>query len=372
MSVFECKLVKTVDDSYNIEIGRSLVDTLVSEISGGVFGDYKKLAVITDSNVLPLYAEDITQKLCEKGIKAELFSFEAGEQSKTREVKAFIEDSMLACGLRRDCMVVAVGGGVVSDLAGFIAGTFGRGVPFVIYSTTLLSAADASIGGKTAVDTPLATNLIGLFNQPRKVYIDIDTWKTLSERHISCGLAETIKHALIADCDLFCYLEENIERVFSLDKEVCEHIAEANCRVKYQVVMKDERESSLREILNLGHTAGRAVETVSGYRLEHGEAVAIGLVAAALLSQDLGFTTADDVERVKNLIQRAKLPTEIPQYIDKNKLLKKLYTDKKVRNGKLRFVLQKGIGNVVYSDEQGAGYALPISESQIASVFERM
>lgn len=372
MSVFECSLVKTVDDSYEIEIGRALADTMVNELTSGVFGKYKKFAVITDSNVLELYAEDIAKKLQDKGAVAELFSFAAGEKSKTREVKAFIEDSMLACGFRRDCMVVAVGGGVVSDLAGFIAGTFGRGVPFVIYSTTLLSAADASIGGKTAVDTPLATNLIGLFNQPKKVYIDIDTWKTLSQRDISCGLAETVKHALIADESFFDYLEENIEKVFTLDDEVCEHIAHENCRVKYEVVMKDERESSLREILNLGHTVGRAVETVSDYKLLHGEAVAIGLVAASMLSQSLGFVSQEQTDRLRKLLDRAKLPSQIPQYIDKSELTRKLYTDKKVKDGKLRFVLQKGIGDVVYTDAVGAGYAMPISEEQIKAIIEKM
>lgn len=372
MSIFECSLVKTVDDSYEIKIGRSLADILVDEVTSGLFGSFKKFAIITDSNVLSLYAQDIADKLRGCGASAELFSFPAGEMSKTREVKAFIEDSMLACGFRRDCMVIAVGGGVVSDLAGFIAGTFGRGVPFVIYSTTLLSAADASIGGKTAVDTPLATNLIGLFNQPKKVYIDIDTWKTLSKRDISCGLSETIKHALIADESFFEYLEENIEKVFTLDNEVCEHIAHENCRIKYEVVMKDERESSLREILNLGHTVGRAVETVSSYELMHGEAVAIGLMAASILSQSLGFVTKEQTERLKKLLDRALLPSQIPQYIDKNELVRKLYTDKKVKDGKLRFVLQKGIGDVVYTDSVGAGYAMPISEEQIKAVIEKM
>ncbi len=372
MSLFECKLVKTVDDSYDIEIGRALTDKLVSEIAEGKLGKIKKLAVVTDTNVMPLYAEDIVKKLRDNGLTAELFCFPAGEKSKTREVKAFVEDSMLSCGFRRDCMIIAVGGGVVSDLAGFVAGTFGRGVPFVIYSTTLLSAADASIGGKTAVDTPLATNLIGLFNQPKKVYIDIDTWHTLTKRDISCGMAETIKHALIADEEFFCYLEENIEKAIELNEAVCEHIAHTNCRIKYEVVMKDERESSLREILNLGHTVGRAVETVSDYQLLHGEAVAIGLVAAAKLSEKLGLCTSEQVERLEKLLERANLPTRIPAYINKQELVKKLYTDKKFKDGRLRFVLQKGIGDVFYSDEKGAGYARPTTENEISEIIERM
>lgn len=150
-----------------------------------------------------------------------MFVIPNGEKSKTRAMKEFVEDSMLEKGYRRDCCVIAVGGGVVSDLAGFVAGTFGRGVPFINYATTLLAAADASVGGKTAVDTPLATNLIGMFNQPKKVYIDIDAWRTLPERQISSGLAETIKHACIADSEMFSYLENNIEKILVNDKKPC-------------------------------------------------------------------------------------------------------------------------------------------------------
>jgi 3-dehydroquinate synthase len=273
---------------------------------------------------------------------------------------------MLSEGFRRDCAVLAVGGGVVTDLAGFVAGTFGRGVPFANYSTTLLSAADASVGGKTAVDTPLATNLIGLFNQPKKVWIDIDTWKTLPRRELASGLSETIKHGCLGDRELFEYLEANIEKVFGCDTEVCEYIAEHNCRVKYDVVMKDERESGLREVLNLGHTVGRAIETVSGYRLLHGEAVSIGLVAEVMLAKKLGYCSDEDVSRVKKLLEMAKLPTAIPDYIDREALVKKLYTDKKVRDGKLRFVLQDGIGRIKEFD--GGQYALPVSEDMAREI----
>ena len=179
MSVFNVELKKIVDDSYDIEVGFELSDTLVADIKNGLVGNISKFAVVTDSNVEKLYAKPIADKLTECGFTVNIFSFEAGEKSKTRQTKEFIEDSMLAKGYRRDCCIIAVGGGVVTDLAGFAAGTYGRGVPFINYATTLLAAADASVGGKTAVDTPLATNLIGLFNQPIKVYIDISAWSTL-------------------------------------------------------------------------------------------------------------------------------------------------------------------------------------------------
>lgn len=367
---FFCELKKIVDDSYDIEIGRGLSDTLISDIKNGLSGRIKKFAVVTDSIVEPLYAKGIYEKLILAGYSADMFVIPEGEKSKTRAMKEYVEDSMLEKGYRRDCCVIAVGGGVVSDLAGFVAGTFGRGVPFINYATTLLAAADASVGGKTAVDTPLATNLIGLFNQPEKVYLDIETWKTLPERQLSSGLAETIKHACLADGEMFDYLENNIEKILVNDKDACEYIAEHNCAVKYKVVMKDERESGLREVLNLGHTVGRAIETVSDYKLLHGEAVSIGLIAQAKLGEKYGYISPENVSRVIKLCERAKLPVAIPDYIDKTALVRKLYTDKKVRDGKLRMVFQKEIGDVMCFGDND--YAKQITEPEIAEVIDEM
>ncbi len=361
MGIFNVDLKKVVDDSYEIEIGYELENQLIKDLETGLVGNVKRFAVITDNHVSELYAKPICEKILEAGFKTDLFVIPAGEKSKTRETKAEIEDAMLEKGYRRDCCIIAAGGGVVTDLAGFVAGTFGRGVPFINYATTLLAAADASVGGKTAVDTPLATNLIGLFNQPKKVYIDIDTWKTLSKRQMASGMAETIKHACLASYDMFEFIEENLEDIMSYQKFACEYIAENNCRIKYEVVMKDERESGLREVLNLGHTVGRAIETVSDYRLLHGEALGIGMAAEALLSARLGYMSEEEAERVIALYQKAGLPTAIPDDIDREALVHKLYTDKKVRDGKLRFVLQKGIGEVM---EFSPGvFATPIEES---------
>lgn len=370
MATFNVELKKVVDDSYEIELGYELYDTLVSDIKNGLVGNIKKFAVITDDIVEPLYARPIAQRLESAGYTVKLFTFKNGEKSKVRATKEMLEDAMLESGFRRDCCVIAVGGGVVTDLAGFTAGTFGRGVPFINYATTLLAAADASVGGKTAVDTPLATNLIGLFNQPEKVYIDIAAWKTLPRRQLCSGMAETIKHACMADAEFFEFLSDDLEKIYSFDKAACEHTAERNCRIKYSVVMKDERESGLREILNLGHTVGRAVETVSGYSLLHGEAVAIGLAAQAHLSRRLGYMTDSEVKRVENLLERAGLPTKIPEYIDREELVKKLYTDKKVRDGKLRFVIQKGIGEVVCFGENV--YAKPIDEQTAREIINEI
>lgn len=360
MASFQVELKKVVDDSYEIQIGHGLQEALARDLSNGLLGKINKFALITDTNVRELYAEPIAALLRGRGLQVDVFVIEAGEKSKTRRTKEEVEDAMLRKGYRRDCAVLAVGGGVVTDLAGFVAGTYGRGVPFINYATTLLAAADASVGGKTAVDTPLATNLIGLIYQPKKVYIDLDTWRTLPEREIRCGLAETIKHACLADAAFFDYLEAHMEELLALERTACEHIAQKNCEIKYRVVMKDERETGLREVLNLGHTVGRAVETQSDYRLLHGEAVSIGLAAEVKLAQRLGCLTREEGERVLRLLRSARLPVTIPDYIDREALVKRLYTDKKVRNGRLRFVVQDGIGAIKTFGENS--YATPVEE----------
>ena len=313
MSVFNVELKKVVDDSYEIEIGYGLAEKLLEDLQHGLVGTVRKLAVITDSNVSELYARNIAEMLLKEGFEVDMFVIPAGEKSKTRETKARLEDAMLEKGYRRDCCVLAIGGGVVTDLAGFLAATYGRGVPFINYATTLLAAADASVGGKTAVDTPLATNLIGVFNQPQKVYIDVEAWKTLPMREVSSGMAETIKHACLASEDMFEFLEQNMDDVMSFLPFATSYIAENNCKIKYNVVMQDEKETSgLREVLNLGRTVGRAVETVSEYRLLHGEAVAIGLVAQARIAEGMGYMTNEQVQRLIALLQQAKLPFSIP------------------------------------------------------------
>lgn len=370
MSTFNVELKRVVDDTYEIETGFGLQDKLIADLKNGLVGKIKKFAVVTDSIVKDLYAESIWKKLLDAGYQADLFVFEAGEKSKTRKTKEFVEDAMLEKGYRRDCCIIAVGGGVVTDLAGFVAGTFGRGVPFINFATTLLAAADASVGGKTAVDTPLATNLIGLFNQPEKVYLDIATWKTLPKRQIYSGMAESIKHGCLASHEYFDYLDTHMEEILEIDPVCCEHIANENCKIKYQVVMKDEKESGLREILNLGHTIGRAIETVSDYQLLHGEAVAIGLAAEVHLSYKLGYMTAEERDAVLALLKKAQLPVEIPAYIDREALVKKLYTDKKVRDGQLRFVLQKGIGEIV--EYQEGVFAMPITEDVARDIILNM
>ncbi|AIQ45198.1 3-dehydroquinate synthase [Paenibacillus sp. FSL R7-0273] len=373
---FQVVLKKTVDHSYQIEIGERLFPSLISDLQQGLVPGASKFAVITDSSVEPLYGRPLLELLLQNGFAAELFSFPAGEKSKTRETKARLEDELLSRSYGRDSCIIAVGGGAVTDLAGFLAGTFGRGVPSLNYATTLLAAADASVGGKTGVNTPVATNLIGVFHQPRKVYIDLAAWCTLPVREFRSGLAETIKHACLADAGFFRYLEEHIGKVVSpdgqliLDPEICEQIALHNCRIKYEVVQQDEHESNLRQILNLGHTAGRALEAVSGYELLHGEAVSVGLVIQARLGVKLGYMTGGEAERVVKLLQQAGLPTELPASITNRMLVDKMYTDKKVRSGRIRFVFQEGIG-AMKTFEDGS-FSVPVDEETIMALLQEL
>ena len=375
MAQFQVSLKKVVDDSYEIDINRNLFPTLIADLKAGLMPKASKYALITDSNVKELYGDKLYSDLKAAGFNVYLYSFLAGEASKSRETKISLEDQMLADGFGRDSAIIALGGGVVSDLAGFLAGTFGRGIPFVTYSTTFLSAADASVGGKTAVDTPVATNLIGLFNQPVKVYIDIDTWNTLPVREVACGMAETIKHACLADAEFFVYLEENYAKVLTggkaiLDKEVCEHIAYKNCQIKYQVVQADEKEANYRQVLNLGHTGGRALEALCDFKLLHGECVSVGMMIQAAMGVELGFMSQNDYDRLEALQRNSALPVEVPDYMPSRTMVEKMYTDKKVRSGNLRFVFQDGIGAMKVFNE--GDYSLRVEDDFIFETLEKM
>ena len=375
MSKFYVELKKVVDDSYDIEIGKNLFETLIKDLKEELGKGISRYAIITDSNVKALYGDKLYHLMEEQGFKVDLLSFPAGETSKVRATKEMLEDSMLAKGHRRDSCIIALGGGVVTDLAGFVAGTFGRGIPFINYSTSILGAADASVGGKTAVDTPLATNLIGLIYQPKKVYIDLATWETLPKEQISNGLAETIKHACMADEAFFTFLEENVEKLLEEEGihkhlEICQHMAKTNCRIKYEVVREDERESNLRQILNLGHTVGRAIETLSGYSLLHGQAVAIGMAMQVKIGEKLGYITKEEVERVIALFEKAGLPTKLPEEMPTEEVVQKLYTDKKVRQGKIRFVFQEGIGNIKRHED--GNYSIALEEEFIRKIIDEV
>ena len=304
---------------------------------------HEKILLVTDENVFPHFATDLT-----KFIDAEIgiFKIDAGETSKTLQEAEKIYTAAIELGLDRKSLIVALGGGVVGDLAGFAAATYLRGVPYIQIPTTLLAQVDSSVGGKTAVNHALGKNLIGAFYQPKAVFIDLETLKTLPEREIKSGLGEVVKYGIISDENFFAYLENNAEKILNRDVQTLEKIVKRSCEIKAQVVGADEKESNLRRILNFGHTIAHAVEEETDYKkYRHGEAVAVGMLAASYISEEIGKISATEVNRLKNLLERLNLMTSC-EGCDVEKIFAATFRDKKVLSGKINWVLMKKIGAV--------------------------
>ncbi|MBM7011314.1 MAG: 3-dehydroquinate synthase [Eubacterium sp.] len=375
MQTINVKIEKVINNSYEIEIGYDMFEKLVDDIKHKIVPNVYRYAIITDSNVAALYGYRLFELMKKQGFNVDIYSIPAGEKSKTRENKAEIEDKMLEAGFRKDSCIIALGGGVVTDLAGFLAATYCRGIPVINYATTFLAAADASIGGKTAVDTPLATNMIGLIVQPQKVYIDLKTWETLDDAQIENGLSETIKHACIADADFFEYLNANIDVIKERGRsdkryiDMLEYICRKNIEIKYNVVTQDEQEDGLREVLNLGHTVGRAIEAASKYEISHGNAVSLGMVAQVLLGYNRGYVTDKQKDRVIEIYNKAGLPVTLNEKVKIENILDKMYADKKVRKGKIKFVFQKGIGDMMVFGER---FSDTVEKNEIEEVLKKM
>lgn len=334
--------------SYNIRIGIGLltqVGPMLKEM-----GCADKAIIITDPTVKKLYGRSLKQSLTASGFKAALLEVPEGEEQKSLETAGRLYNELTEFYAERATPILALGGGVIGDLAGFVAATYMRGVPLVQIPTTLLAQGDSSIGGKVAVNHGLLKNKIGAFYHPRLTISDISTLKTLSPRELSDGLAEIIKHGVILDGEFFSYLEENLDKIKSLDNQVLERVISRSAKIKAGVVEKDELDLGLRNILNYGHTVGHAIESVSELKVWHGEAVAIGMLAEARISNRLGILTEDEVARIKNLIAQAGLPTELPS-LELEKLIQAMKHDKKVLQGKLKFALPKSIGEAFITDE---------------------
>ena len=301
------------------------------------------LFIITDSHVAPLYGRQFAKQL---GVnRAKIIVVPAGEKSKTRAVKERVEDRLLRLHADRQCCVIALGGGMIGDLAGFVASTLFRGVSFIQIPTTLLAQVDSSIGGKVAVDHPLGKNLLGTFYQPCRVYIDVTTLRTLPDRQLRNGIAEVIKYGAILDRDLFSYVDRNEQRILRRDPAVLSAIIVRCLKLKKRIVEQDERESGLRRILNFGHTIGHALELLSDYALLHGEAIALGMLTEAKISVSLCNLHPVDVWRLWIVLRKFGLPTEFPHAISLKKIEETLSYDKKSRNGVPNFTLLKSIGN---------------------------
>lgn len=327
-------------NSYNIYIGHGLAQELVDFCLGGGFSG--KGLVITDTNVGPLYGEGLLQLLRQGGLTAELYEIPAGEGSKSLAMAEKLFTRCIELGLDRRSPVFALGGGVVGDLAGFIAASYMRGVPFVQVPTSLLAQVDSSVGGKVAVNHRLGKNLIGAFYQPQAVFMDLDTLRTLPEREIYTGLGEIIKYGIIYDKDFFQYLADNTAEVLSLAGEAAMHMTARSCEIKAEVVSQDERELGLRTILNFGHTAAHAIEKNTGYtRYNHGEAVGIGMVCAAYISQAMGMIDENSVKRVVELIKALHLPVRA-EGCSVEELYRDIFHDKKTVGGRVKWILMDG------------------------------
>jgi 3-dehydroquinate synthase len=332
--------------SYDIGIGEGLLSGIGAACKAvGLAG---VAAVVSNPTVAPLYADQVVSSLQEAGFTPVTIEIPDGEEYKTSATLNGVYDRLIEASLDRRSFIVALGGGVVGDLAGFAAATFLRGIPFVQVPTTLLAQVDSSVGGKTGIDHPLGKNLIGAFYQPHLVLADVSTLKTLSDRHYRAGLAEVIKYGAVLDAELFTLLETRVDGLLKRDPHLLGRVIARCCEIKAWVVEQDEREGGLRAVLNYGHTLGHAFETLSGYRdLVHGEAVAIGMVQAALLSQREGCCTTSDVERITTLIQLLGLPTE-PPVVSVEELVRSLAKDKKNRSGTLQFICNHGIGSYAF------------------------
>ncbi|MCX7140368.1 MAG: 3-dehydroquinate synthase [Proteobacteria bacterium] len=307
--------------------------------------DLPRVAVVTNTTVAPLYLDTFSDSLRERGVAVVSVVLEDGERYKDWATLNRIYDALLQQGCDRKTTLIALGGGVVGDLAGFAAATYMRGIPFIQVPTTLLAQVDSSIGGKTGINHPLGKNMIGAFYQPRLVLADTGVLKSLPAREFSAGLAEVIKHGLVRDADFLGWLEQNMEKLLAGDEDSRAHAVRRCCEIKAEVVAEDERETGVRALLNFGHTFGHAIESALGYGTWlHGEAVAAGMVMAADLSRRLGYIQPADVDRIVLLLQRAGLPVAPPD-IELARFLELMGTDKKAEGGKLRFILLDAIGN---------------------------
>ncbi|MGP1716623.1 MAG: 3-dehydroquinate synthase [Methylophilus sp.] len=343
--------VSLADRSYPIHIGNGLlsqVELILPHLKR------KQVAIVSNTTVAPLYMQALAQPLREAGISVIEIILPDGEAYKNSETLQTIYDHLLQNRCERNTTLIALGGGVIGDLTGYAAATYLRGVPFIQVPTTLLSQVDSSVGGKTGINHPLGKNMIGAFYQPKLVLADIDTLKTLPQRELSAGVAEVIKYGLIRDADFFDWLETNMSALMALDTAVTSYAIYRSCQNKAEVVAVDEHEQGERALLNLGHTFGHAIENAMGYGVWlHGEAVATGTVMAADLSQRMGWLNAAEVQRIKAILQAARLPIEAPDF-GAEEYLRLMQLDKKVADGRIRLILQQAIGKAVITADYDA------------------
>ena len=346
--------VELSERSYDIRIGHGILDQAGSFVAERLKG--KQAVVITDGNVRQPHAARVAASLAASGIRSETLVVPAGEETKSAEQAAALWNRLLELGADRKTFVIAVGGGVVGDLAGFVAATYARGIPFVQVPTSLMAQVDSSVGGKVGINLPLAKNLVGAFWQPAGVLIDLAVLDTLPEREYRSGLAEVVKYGVILDAEFFQYLETHIAEINARERATLLHLVRRSCELKAQVVSADEHEETgLRAVLNYGHTFCHPIETVSGYgNYLHGEAVAIGMMCASRLAEFVGRIDGELTKRQGKLLAALGLPTTVAG-LDIEALMTAMQRDKKAEHGKLRFVLPSRLGSVELVGEIDAG-----------------
>ena len=334
------------DRSYPIYIGPNLLgnaDLLTPHIGG------KQVMIVSNETVAPLYIEKLRAGLADFQVQEVILP--DGEQYKNLDVLNTIFDALLQAHFDRSCTVIALGGGVIGDMAGFAAASYQRSVAFIQVPTTLLAQVDSSVGGKTGVNHPLGKNMIGAFYQPQCVIADTAVLKTLDKRQLHAGIAEVIKYGLIRDAEFLAWIEARVPAILACDDAVMGEAIERSCINKADIVAEDELESGVRALLNLGHTFGHAIEAGMGYGVWlHGEAVATGMCMAAEMSRRMGLLNDDEVNRIDDLITAVALPIRAPREMDNERFLELMAVDKKAKEGKIRFVLLKGIGSAFVND----------------------
>lgn len=357
------ELARVVDaGDYRVIIGAGLRQDFAASIVKAAPAHH--YAVLSDDDVAPLYGESLAADLARHG-RSSVHRMPAGELHKTRATWAKLTDDLLAAGCGRDTTIVAVGGGVVGDVAGFVAATFMRGVPLVQYPTSLLAMIDASIGGKTGVDTEAGKNLVGAFHPPRVVLIDVETLRTLPAAHRRAGLAEAIKHGVVADAEYFARVESLLPALLADDMPATLEIVARSVEIKSAVVRADARETGLRKTLNFGHTLGHAIEQSSGYCLLHGEAVAIGMVLEARLAERISVAERGTARQIERVVRAAGLPTECPRSLGAQTVLDATRHDKKSRGGAVAYALPASIGQMAGAERD---WAIEVGDSLVLEV----
>lgn len=306
-----------------------------------------RIVLVTDSNVDKYQGQECIEAFEKSGYTVDKFVIQAGESNKNLDTVQSIYKYLLDLGLDRNAVLIALGGGVVGDITGFVAATFLRGINYVQIPTSLLAQSDSSVGGKVGVDFEGSKNIIGAFYQPQFVYINVNSLKTLPKRELQAGLAEVVKHGIICDKEFYEYIDYNVSKIFEFDEAVLQFVAKNNCSIKGAVVQKDEKEGDLRAILNFGHTIGHAIETVMSFKLLHGECVSLGMVGALNMAKSLEMIDEESIISVKKTLEKIGLPTKL-EGIDVERVYKQMFHDKKIKGNKLTFILpRKSIGEVI-------------------------